>query len=176
VIEIGRAHPGDPGLLAALLMNRVTCEPGDALYVPPGTIHAYLSGAGVEIMANSDNVLRGGLTSKTVAVDELLAVLETSAGRPHVVRPHPEGGGLDRYRTPAPEFCLWRISLAHTPTHLPHSDVGRIALLTDGRAEIIDDSGWHRLERGESVFLYPGEEVLAEGSGTLFVAGPGDHL
>ena len=74
--ELNAYYPGDPGVLAALLMNRITLQSGDALFMPPGNLHAYLRGGGVEIMANSDNVMRGGLTPKYVDVDELLAILD----------------------------------------------------------------------------------------------------
>jgi len=83
-IELHACYPNDPGVLAALLMNRITLHPGDALYMPPGNLHAYLSGGGVEIMANSDNVMRGGLTPKYVNVEELLAIVDfTPLSRPH---------------------------------------------------------------------------------------------
>ena len=65
------SYPTTPGVLAAMLMNRVVLQPGDAIFLDAGNLHAYLHGAGIEIMANSDNVLRGGLTSKHVDVDEL---------------------------------------------------------------------------------------------------------
>ena len=72
-------------MLAALLLNRVTLAPGEAIYLPAGNLHAYLSGAGVEMMANSDNVLRGGLTPKHVDVPELLRVLDFDAEPPPVL-------------------------------------------------------------------------------------------
>ena len=75
-LELSERYPGDAGVLAALLLNLVVLAPGEALYLPAGNLHAYLSGAGVELMANSDNVLRGGLTSKHVDVAELLRVLD----------------------------------------------------------------------------------------------------
>ena len=79
VLELSERYPGDAGVLAALLLNRVTLAPGEALFLPAGNLHAYLSGAGVELMANSDNVLRGGLTPKHVDVPELLRVLDFGA-------------------------------------------------------------------------------------------------
>ena len=94
-------------MLAALLLNRVTLAPGEALYLPAGNLHAYLSGAGVELMANSDNVLRGGLTPKHVDVPELLRVLDFHAGPPPVLTGVPDGDWV-RYDTPAEEFLLRR--------------------------------------------------------------------
>ncbi len=81
--------PGDPGILAALLMNRVTLQPGQAMFLDAGNLHAYLHGAGVEIMANSDNVLRGGLTSKHVDVDALVSILDFSPIGDDTIDPEP---------------------------------------------------------------------------------------
>ena len=91
--ELNAYYPGDPGVLAALLMNRITLQPGDALYMPSGNLHAYLSGGGVEIMANSDNVMRGGLTPKYVNVDELLAILDFTPGLRGLIAPVEESPG-----------------------------------------------------------------------------------
>lgn len=82
VVNLGHQHPGDLGCLAPLLVDLVRLAPGDAVHLPAGNLHAYLSGAGVEIMAASDNVLRGGLTPKHVDVDELLSVLRFVPGVP----------------------------------------------------------------------------------------------
>ena len=76
VLELGERYPGDAGVLAAMLLNRMHLDPGEAIYLPAGNLHAYLRGVGVEVMANSDNVLRGGLTPKHVDVPELLRVLD----------------------------------------------------------------------------------------------------
>ena len=81
-LELSERYPGDAGVLAALLLNLAVLAPGEALYLPAGNLHAYLSGAGVELMANSDNVLRGGLTSKHVDVAELLRVLDFTPRTP----------------------------------------------------------------------------------------------
>src|SRR5690606_23539234 len=74
--------PEDPAVLAPLVLEVVRLAPGEALHLPAGNLHAYLEGAGIEIMAASDNVLRGGLTTKHVDVDELLAVLQVEPGVP----------------------------------------------------------------------------------------------
>ena len=80
VLELGERYPGDAGVLASLLLNRITLNPGEAIYLPAGNLHTYLHGVGVEVMANSDNVLRGGLTPKHVDVPELLRVLDFTPG------------------------------------------------------------------------------------------------
>src|SRR5690606_27044565 len=102
VVRLGERHPGDPGVVAALLLNHVHLQPGEALYLPAGNLHAYVQGFGVELLANSDNVLRGGLTAKHIDVPELLSVLDFTPARPEILRP---AGTVEQvYRTPAREF------------------------------------------------------------------------
>jgi mannose-6-phosphate isomerase len=171
--ELGQHYPGDPGVLAALLMNRVTLQPGDALYMPAGNLHAYLSGGGVEIMANSDNVMRGGLTPKYVNVDELLAILDFTPGFPGLITPVEESPGIWRYPTPAPEFALWRIEAREEPVTVPAETAGRIVLVTDGELSVKSDMQDMHLVRGEAALLTAGEEAVVTGQGTAFVGGPG---
>ncbi len=102
-IRINDVYPGDIGVVVALLLNHLTLQPGQALFLEAGVLHAYLSGLGVELMANSDNVLRGGLTAKHVDVDELLAVARFEAGRPRV---QTAAGPIHRFDTPVAEFAL----------------------------------------------------------------------
>jgi mannose-6-phosphate isomerase len=171
--ELGQFYPGDPGILAALLMNRITLQPGDTLYMPAGNLHAYLSGGGVEIMANSDNVMRGGLTPKYVNVDELLAILDFTPGFAGLITPVEESPGVWRYPTPAPEFALWRIETREAPVSVPAGTSGRILLVTDG--ELTTRSATEELDlvRGEACLLSAGEEVVVTGQGTAFVGGSG---
>ena len=88
VVKMADTFPGDPGIAAALLLNPVTLQPGEALFVPAGSVHAYISGLGVEVMASSDNVLRAGLSAKHIDVPEMLACVDYVAAPP--VRPAPE--------------------------------------------------------------------------------------
>jgi mannose-6-phosphate isomerase len=171
--DLGQYYPGDPGVLAALLMNRVTLHPGDALYMPAGNLHAYLSGGGVEIMANSDNVMRGGLTPKYVNVDELLAILDFAPGFRGLITPVEESTGVWRYPAPTPEFALWRLEARRESVNVPAGTSGRILVVTDG--EVSTKSGAEELDlvRGEAALLTPGEEVVVTGRGTAFVGGPG---
>ena len=90
-VELAAHYPGDPGVLAALLMNRISLRPLDAIFLPAGNLHAYLCGGGVEIMANSDNVMRGGLTPKHIDVPELLRVVDFT---PRVRRADHSGRGV----------------------------------------------------------------------------------
>ncbi len=101
ILEISELHPGDVGVLAVLLLNLVKLMPGQAMYCAAGDLHAYLDGFAVELMANSDNVLRGGLTSKHVDIPELMSTLTFQDGDAEVIEPQ---AGV--YETPADEFEL----------------------------------------------------------------------
>ena len=183
VLELSERYPGDAGVLAALLLNRVTLAPGEALFLPAGNLHAYLSGAGVELMANSDNVLRGGLTPKHVDVPELLRVLDFGAAPPPVLRGRPDGAWI-RYDTPVEEFLLRRWD-ATPPAggrpdaatdHVAVPDGGpRILLCTAGSACVRAADGELKIGRGMSLWLAAadtGASVLDAADGTqLFLAG-----
>jgi len=171
--ELNTHYPDDPGVLAALLMNRITLQPGDALYMPAGNLHAYLSGGGVEIMANSDNVMRGGLTPKYINVDELLAILDFTPGFPGLITPVEESPRVWRYPTPAPEFALWRIQSEGEPVGVPGPGSGRILLVTDGEFTATSLTTKLDLVRGQAVLLSAGEEGTVTGRGRAFVGGPG---
>jgi mannose-6-phosphate isomerase len=171
--ELNAYYPGDPGVLAALLMNRITLQPGDALYMPPGNLHAYLSGGGVEIMANSDNVMRGGLTPKYVNVDELLAILDFTPGLRGLITPIEQLPGVWRYPTPAPEFALWRLEPHAEPVAVPGASSCRVLLVTDGGLTARSATRRLDLGRGEAALLTAGEETVMSGRGTAFVGGPG---
>jgi mannose-6-phosphate isomerase len=99
-------YPGDAGVLAPLLLNLVCLAPGEALFLPAGELHAYLEGVGIELMANSDNVLRGGLTPKHVDLPELLRVLTFEERKIEVLRPAAVGPCEGRYASRAEEFQL----------------------------------------------------------------------
>ncbi|MCW2810031.1 MAG: manA [Friedmanniella sp.] len=171
--DLSSFYPGDPGVLAALCMNRLSLRPNDAVYLPAGNLHAYLRGGGVEIMANSDNVLRGGLTPKHVDVDELLSVLDFSPGFAGLVVPIEVTPGAWRYPTPALEFALWRLEPSATEIPLPGSGTGRVVIVTDGSVSLRGAGTELALGRGQAAFVSAYEEAVVYGSGTLFVGGPG---
>jgi mannose-6-phosphate isomerase len=151
VLELSERYPGDAGVLAALLLNRVVLAPGEALHLPAGNLHAYLTGAGVEVMANSDNVLRGGLTPKHVDVAELVAVLDFTAGPPPVLTGRPDGAWV-RYDTPAREFLLRRLDAGARAVPVPDGGP-RILLCTRGSAVVSAGDKELKLGRGGSVWL-----------------------
>ncbi|MET7455067.1 mannose-6-phosphate isomerase, class I [Streptomyces sp. NPDC005574] len=165
--DIAHHYPGDPGVLAAMLLNHVRLQPGEALFLGAGIPHAYLSGLGVEIMANSDNVLRCGLTPKHVDVPELLRVVRFEARDPGVLRPEAAPDGEEVYATPIDEFRLSRHVLAEGATaHDLTRATPQILLCTAGSVR----AGDHELTPGHSVFVPAGEKVEVSGDGTLFRA------
>lgn len=176
-VELAEYYPSDPGVLAALLMNRVTLEVNEAIFLPAGNLHAYLNGGGIEIMANSDNVMRGGLTLKHVDVDSLLAVLDFTPGFPGFTAPVDETpadspGQVLRYDTPAPEFALWRLELS-SELALPGAGMGRVVIVTSGQATLTSEQGSLPLRRGQSAFIGAAEQATLTGTGRVFLAGPG---
>ncbi|MFE5923632.1 mannose-6-phosphate isomerase, class I [Streptomyces sp. NPDC056468] len=165
--DLAHHYPGDPGVIAAMLLNYVRLQPGEALFLGAGIPHAYLSGLGVEIMANSDNVLRCGLTPKHVDVPELLRVVRFEAGDPGVLRPEASPDGEEVYETPIDEFRLSRYVLPEgTTAHDVTRATPQILLCTAGSVRI----GEHDLTPGRSVFVPAGEEAEVSGAGTVFRA------
>ena len=161
VLELGELYPGDAGALAAMLLNLVRLKPGEGIFLAAGNLHSYLHGVGMEVMANSDNVLRGGLTPKHVDVPELLRVLDfapVADARADTVR---EGVEIV-YDTPAQEFAASVLTL-------DGEDLGReiavpsrhdgpqILVCVEGsvvvRAGSGADSGEVRLDRGASAWV-----------------------
>ena len=173
-LELSERYPGDPGVLASLLLNRVTLQPGQALYLAAGNLHAYLAGVAVELMANSDNVLRGGLTPKHVDVPELMRVLDFSAGDVEVLTGDEVRPGELVYSTPAPEFRLARLELSDSGLELAH-DGPQVVLVVQGRATVTDGEGREVVvERGHSVWIAAGDvDVRISGSGLAFRATDG---
>jgi mannose-6-phosphate isomerase len=165
-LRLCRAYPGDVGVVGALLLNLVTLEPGQAIYLPAGNLHAYLEGVGVELMANSDNVLRGGLTPKHVDVPELLRVLDFTNGPVTVLAPQ---GAVAVYSTPAPDFELSRLTVAG-PVEVTRRGP-ELLLVTGGPVRV----NGHALSRGQSCFLGANDSgaVRFEGDGVVFRATAG---
>jgi mannose-6-phosphate isomerase len=165
--DIAHHYPGDPGVIAAMLLNHVRLQPGEALYLGAGVPHAYLNGLGVEIMANSDNVLRCGLTPKHVDVPELLRIVRFHAADPGVLRPEAAPDGEEVYETPIDEFRLSRYVLPEAgTTHDLTRPTPQILLCTAGTVR----AGEHDLTPGASVFVPAGEKAEVSGTGTLFRA------
>ncbi|MEW1928438.1 mannose-6-phosphate isomerase, class I [Streptomyces sp. NPDC088360] len=165
---IAHHYPGDPGVIAAMLLNHVRLQPGEALYLGAGVPHAYLDGLGVEIMANSDNVLRCGLTPKHVDVPELLRIVRFEATEPGILRPEASPDGEEVYETPIDEFRLSRFVLPDGAA--PHdltAGTPQILLCVAGSVRV-GDAG--ELTPGQSVFVPAKEKTEVSGVGTLFRA------
>ncbi len=160
---LGERYPGDAGVVTALLLNLVHLKPGEALFLGAGNLHAYLGGTGVEIMANSDNVLRGGLTTKHIDIPTLLEVVDARPIEPIVQRPALVQG-IASYDTPVPEFLLDRLDLDGSATVSGPA----ILLCTDGAV----DAGSFSLERGAAAWLPAGDGIIElRGRGTVYRAG-----
>jgi mannose-6-phosphate isomerase len=168
VLRIAEHHPDDVGVVTAMLLNLVELQPGEGLFLEASTLHAYLEGTGVEVMASSDNVIRGGLTTKHIDVDELLAVVRTTAEEIAVVTPRSDAGELV-FDTPAAEF---RLSVLQLEGDLDRDAVERVAtgpeilLCTDGRASVRAGD--------DEVILGPGAACFVPGAtGRYRVTGTG---
>jgi mannose-6-phosphate isomerase len=172
-VRVAGDHPGDLGVVAMLLLRHAVLAPGQAVFMPAGGLHAYLHGTGIELLANSDNVIRAGLTRKHVDVPELLTLLDPAVTVP-VLTPAPLGDGVTWFDTPAPEFRLYVADLAEPVIPLPAAGP-RIALCTDGAATLrTDDGEMVKLPRGESCFIPAADGPLhACGPARLFLAAPG---
>ncbi|PBC42426.1 mannose-6-phosphate isomerase, class I [Rhodococcus sp. ACPA4] len=159
-VDLARRYPGDPGVLMSLLLNRVSLAPGEGLFLPAGNLHAYLSGSAVEIMANSDNVLRGGLTTKHIDVDELSRILDFTPILVDVLDPEPSDRGSEYiYPAPVPEFVLRRWELDGN-REAALSGVGpAVVLCTAGRVKIRAGDHQMQISGGEAVWLQAGDSV-----------------
>lgn len=171
--ELAERYPEDPGVVVSLLLNLIQLRPGQATYLPPGRLHAYLRGVGVEIMATSDNVLRGGLTPKHVDVPELMAVLEVRGGVPEILDGQPDEAGWSRYPTPAAGFALARAELDGSGPVTSEVRGPQILLCTDGALSLRGDGVPEPLGRGQSVFVPSGEPVAVTGTGGVYRATTG---
>ena len=158
VNTLAKQYPDDPSVVVTLLLNRITLEPGEAIFLGPGNLHAYLHGVGIEIMGASDNVVRGGLTSKHIDIEELLAVLDTTPLLEPRTPASAHGPGNWCYETGDTPFRLWRHEIDDTFTH---TATGReLVLCTDG--------GTDHLARGQAGYLAPGETITLTGEATVF--------
>jgi mannose-6-phosphate isomerase len=173
VVRNAEDHPGDLGLVALLLMRHMVLQPGQAVFMPAGGLHDYLRGTGIEVLANSDNVVRAGLTRKHVDVPELLKLLDPAVTVP-VLSPAALGDGIGWFDTPAPEFRLYVADLTGDVI-LPGAGP-RIMLCTEGAALLRSSSGASvKLGRGGSCFVAAADgSVRATGPARLFLASPGD--
>jgi mannose-6-phosphate isomerase len=175
VARLAEAHPGDVGIAAALLLNDVTLRPGEGLFQPARLLHAYVSGLGIEIMATSDNVLRGGLTPKHIDVDELLRILDPTPTAAPVLTPRRLAGGpagqVRTWDVPVDEFRLVEATCERGAVTLESPTVlltveGEVTVWAPGVSQV-------RLGRGEAAVVTAPTTVTVRGTGRVFAARAG---
>jgi mannose-6-phosphate isomerase len=172
-LRVAADHPGDLGVVALLLMRHVLLQPGQAVFMPAGGLHAYLRGTGIELLANSDNVVRAGLTGKHIDVPELLRLVDPAVAVP-MLPPLVLPDGITWFDTPAPEFRLYVLTLAGSALALPGAGP-RIVLCLDGDALLRTAPGETlELTRGDSCFIpFADASVHVTGHARLVLATPG---
>ena len=156
VLRLEKAYPGDIGVLAPLFLNLVCLSPGQAMFLAAGQLHAYLEGVGIELMANSDNVLRGGLTPKHIDVPELMRVLRLNAAAPRIILPQAADKTVSLYAVDVAEFALAQIELAGEQVFFSSAKRGMEILLTVEGAVSIYPGGVKTkfaLRKGASVMV-----------------------
>jgi mannose-6-phosphate isomerase len=159
--RIAALYPGNGGVLVALLMHHLRLAPGEAIFLGAGNVHAYLSGTGIEIMTNSDNVVRAAFTRKHVNVDEFLAVARFDEIDPPIMQPLRQSDTVLDYPANTTRFGAQRIEVNGRQSIVATHDA-EIVVCTDGDAKTI--------RRGQAVVLRSGDSLHMEGSATVFRA------
>ncbi len=171
IVDLAERYPGDAGVLVAMLLNRVRLRAGEALYLGAGNLHAYLSGLGIELMASSDNVLRGGLTPKHIDVPELLAVADPSPVPVPMLTPEPLADNAVVFAPPVADFRLVQITGPVDGLEVDLAGGPGIALIIDGAFQITGASESGDYHRGEALYATPSEGALrVTGDGAMVVA------
>jgi mannose-6-phosphate isomerase len=154
--RLHQKYPGDVGVLSPLMLNLITLQPGEAVFLPPRQLHAYLDGLGIEVMANSDNVLRGGLTPKHIDVPELVNILDFHPYNPRILSPRHQTGTEGFYDSSTDTFRLSRLKVTGKRPHvaLDRSESPEIILGVEGAAVIRTG------ETGDNVPIGPGASVF----------------
>jgi mannose-6-phosphate isomerase len=174
MVELGREYPGDIGIFSPVILNLVQLEPGEAISLQAGELHAYLHGSGIELMANSDNVIRGGLTTKHMDVPELLRIVNFRTDSAPIVKSISHGACQKIYETPAEEFLLSVIYVDKNNFFTsPHDRSIEIMICLKGEADINDLGTGEVLSvtRGDSLIVPPVvSQYRIEGNATFYRA------
>ncbi len=172
-IKLGEAYPGDIGVVLSLLLNLITLQPWQGVYLGPGQLHAYLHGWGLEAQANSDNTLRGGLTPKHIDVAELLRIIDFGSGPLPVIDPVVLGAeagqdeGMETWPTPAREFALYRRKITSEEVTVS-SDGPQILFCIEGSMKVTSRDVVQEVSKGESLFITAAQgSVTVSGDGVL---------
>jgi mannose-6-phosphate isomerase len=168
--QFAELYPEDPALIAPLYLNLLTLQIGEAMHIPAGILHAYVRGFGAELMANSDNVLRGGLTAKHIDIGELSAILRFAPFKPEILRPAALGGSLEAYPSPFGEFSLYRLRGRGAEAPFPLRGPA-ILLALEGEISIPGEN--LRLKPGESAFVSAEAMPVLAGDYAALIAAAG---
>lgn len=169
--RLAAEYPGDPGIAISMMLNRVSLTRGEVLYLPAGNIHAYLEGVGIELMASSDNVLRGGLTPKHVDVEQLLEVLDFTPLPVPYLRPAATSPGVQVFAPDIPDFVLSVVTLdAATDAATVEVSGASIALCASGFVTVAQSANSAALAAGDAVYSDEGGSISLSGRGEVFVA------
>jgi mannose-6-phosphate isomerase len=166
--SLAGTYPGDAGVVISLMCNHLKLAPGEAVFLRAGNLHAYLSGAGVEVMASSDNVLRGGLTVKHIDLAALIEVLDFTDAKVPVIHPVLGPGGL-RYPVPVEDFDLTRCQLGASAGTLTTAGP-QVLLCTEGTAVLSSAGSELILPKGSAAFVPAGAPLEALGPAVLYRA------
>ena len=171
-VALARTYPSDPGAVLSLLLNPVTLRPGEALFIPTGAVHAYVSGLGIEVMSSSDNVLRAGLTPKHIDAGEALRCMDFHGAPPVRIAPEMNGRGTGIYYAPVDDYEL-SVSEITGEEWIPIPGRGpRILLGISGDLEVGIGGSIETIRTGEAIFIAAAEgAVRSRGNGKLAQAG-----
>ncbi|MDR0322816.1 MAG: mannose-6-phosphate isomerase, class I [Treponema sp.] len=170
--KLAAIYPNDAAILSPLYLNLMTLQPWQAIFVPTGVLHSYVSGFGIELMTSSDNVLRGGLTPKYINVPQLISIIDFNSYMPSVLSPG--ASAWHCYQTPCDEFTLALMRGDGKERNFPEKR-NAICIVTDGELY----AGGNKFVKGESFFIPPvtdGEAVSFSGNYTLFAAFEGNDI
>jgi mannose-6-phosphate isomerase len=170
--NFARLYPGDPAVIAPLYLNVFHLEPGEAIFLDAGLLHAYIHGFGVELMANSDNVLRGGLTAKHIDIPELMKVLDFRPHEPSIIKPESETS-IFIYPAPCDEFSLAVMNGGRTNAAVFNLNSPTICIITEGELIASDKKESVILKQGESAFIPATAQLLMQGNYTMYAASCG---
>ena len=174
MVELNKAYPGDIGVFSPVILNLVQLEPGEAIYLPAGELHAYLHGVGIELMANSDNVLRGGLTPKHIDVIELLEIVNFRNRPVRIIKPGGDGMTERTYPAPAEEFLLSMFSVdERTVFTSPQDRSVEVLICLKGKADVkdLENRDLLHLDKGKSIIVPAAvSQYQIEGNATFYKA------
>lgn len=163
ILHLNKEYEKDIGILAPILLNLVCIRPGEAVFLQPGEFHSYLKGVCIELMANSDNVIRGGLTPKNVDIPELLNILNFKEKEVNVLTPEQHNSLERRFLCPVKEFVLSTIHVQHQKNYSSSKQRAvEILICTGGNAEIKEN------DTGKKINIKKGVSVLIPASANAY--------